>query len=191
MINNKVERIKDLVDEIMEELEIEKYEGNRETPLRIAKMYVNELFANRNDYNIDKLEATMKYFDNSESSEDMVIIKGMEVNSVCEHHWLPFTGSVDIGYIPDKKLVGLSKIPRTVKFFSKKPQIQERLVKEIGDFLVKHIEPKALYIRMEAVHQCMACRGAESDGSTETVWKYSKEEDKFNEFLQRLNINEE
>jgi GTP cyclohydrolase I len=187
MINNKVEEIKAHVDEIMSILEIEKYEGNRETPLRIAKMYTNELFANRNDYNIEDLKATMKYFDNSESSEEMVIVKDIDVTSMCEHHWLPFIGKADIAYVPDKKLVGLSKIPRAVKFFSKKPQIQERLVKEIGDFLVENIEPKALFIRMDAVHQCMACRGAETGASTETTWRYDRtNQNYYREFLARV-----
>lgn len=184
MIDSRVESIREHIEEIMKILEIEKTEGNSNTPLRVSKMWVNELFKNRNNKNLDELNATMKLFP-SEGVTDLIIVKSINFNSMCEHHWLPFSGYINIGYVPDEKIVGLSKIPRTVKFFSQKPQLQERLVKEIGEYLVEKIKPKALYVLAEATHACVACRGIESDCLTDTLYKYG-DSDYLSEFFVRL-----
>ena len=99
-------------------------------------------------------------------------VRDIDFHSVCEHHWLPFSGKVTIGYVPNLKVVGLSKIPRVVKYFSQKPQLQEQLTNEIGEYLADLIHPLALYVVAEATHQCVACRGAESDCSTHTMFRY-------------------
>ena len=169
MIDSRVEGIREHIEEIMKILEIEKTESNAQTPLRIAKMWVNELFANRNNKNMDELNASMKLFSISDDlTDNIVIMKDIPFNSMCEHHWMPFSGKICIGYVPTTKIVGLSKIPRAVKFFSKKPQLQEKLVEEIADYLFKVIKPKALFVLAEATHTCVVCRGIESRGETDT-----------------------
>ena len=95
MINNKVEAIKEHIEAIMKILEIPITESNKNTPLRIAKMWCNELFLNRNNSNMEELKERMKLFPNDYSS-DMVIMNNMPFNSMCEHHWLPFSGTVTV-----------------------------------------------------------------------------------------------
>ena len=186
MIDNKVEAIKEHVEEIMKILGLPITESSKGTPLRVAKMWCNELFANRNDNNIEELNSRMKVFPNVYDS-DMVIMKDIEFNSTCEHHWLPFSGKVTVGYVPNKSVIGLSKIPRVVKFFSKKPQLQEQLTAEIGSYLYNLLEPLAIYVVIESTHQCVKCRGAESDCVTITSYKYGEYvEEYYKEFRDRM-----
>lgn len=173
LIDNKVEEIRKHVEAIAEILGIEKTESNENTSLRVAKMYCNELFKNRNNNNIEELNSRMKVFD-SEGNTSPVVMKGIKFYSVCEHHWLPFFGECTVTYIPKKKIIGLSKIPRVVKFFSQKPQLQERLTKEIGDYLFKLLDPEYLCVEMTAKHCCVMCRGAESECETETRYTLPK-----------------
>lgn len=170
--DEKIIEVEKHLSQIMKILEIPVDESTIGTPHRIAKMWVNEFFANVNDTNIQKLTESMTLFPNNYKSE-MVVMKGINFNSVCEHHFLPFSGKITVGYIPDKVIIGLSKIPRVVKYFSKKPQLQEKLVTEIGNYLVDALKPHALFIEAEAVHQCVKCRGAESDCSTVNTFSYT------------------
>lgn len=187
MIYNEVQQIRKHIEEIMEILKIPVTESNKDTPLRVSKMWCNELFANRNNNNIAELDSTMKLFPNEYGSE-MVIVKDIEFNSICEHHWLPFSGKVTVGYVPNFNVIGLSKIPRVVKYFSKKPQLQEQLTTEIGEYLYNLLEPHALFVEVEATHQCVKCRGAESDCSTKTYFKRTNIgfEDSYKEFKERM-----
>ena len=187
MINNKVEAIKEHLEAIMKILEIPITESNKNTPLRVAKMWCNELFENRNNRNIEDLEDKMTTFPN-EYGSDIVIIKDINFNSICEHHWLPFSGKVTVGYVPSDKVVGLSKVPRVVKYFSRKPQLQEQLTTEIGEFLYELLEPHALFVEVESTHQCVKCRGAESDCVTRTSFKKVNTgfEDSYQEFKDRM-----
>lgn len=169
-MSSTVEQIKEHIEEIMKLLEIPVTESNKDTPARVAKMWSNELFANRNNANLEALNASMKTFPNEYQSE-MVIMKDIEFNSICEHHWLPFSGKVTVGYVPNDVVVGLSKIPRVVKYFSRKPQLQEQLTTEIGEYLADLLQPHALFVEVEATHQCVKCRGAESDCLTKTYFK--------------------
>lgn len=184
---NKVEEIKEHVKAIMKILEIPITESNKDTPLRVAKMWCNELFENRNNRNIEELNNHMKTFPNNYGS-DMVIVRDIEFNSMCEHHWLPFSGKVTVGYVPNKTVIGLSKIPRVVKYFSRKPQLQEQLTTEIGEYLYNLLEPNAIFVEVEATHQCVKCRGAESDCSTHTNYKRVNKgfEDSYKEFKDRM-----
>lgn len=187
MIDNKVEEIKEHIEKIMEILEIPITESNKNTPLRVAKMWCNELFVNRNNRNIEDLKDRMKTFPNEYESE-MVIVKDIDFDSICEHHWLPFSGKVTVGYVPDDRVIGLSKIPRVVKYFSKKPQLQEQLNTEIGQFLWDLLRPKAIFVEVEATHQCVKCRGAESNCSTRTYYSNCIEgcENYYEEFKARM-----
>lgn len=172
MINNKVESIKEHVQEIMNILEIEPTESNKNTPLRIAKMYVNEVFANVNDYNLKELKDTITVFP-KEGDTDLVVLKDIPFSSMCEHHFMPFFGKVSVGYVPNECIIGLSKIPRIIKYFSKRPQLQERLTSDIGTFLRDNIKPNAVFVEIEAEHTCVKCRGAESDCKTRTSYKWN------------------
>lgn len=187
MIDNKVEEIKEHVEAIMKILEIPITESNKNTPLRVAKMWCNELFENRNNAHMEELKSRMKVFPNEYHSE-MVIVKDIPFNSTCEHHWLPFSGIVTVGYVPSDNVIGLSKIPRVVKYFSRKPQLQEQLTTEIGEFLLDLLKPHALFVEVEATHQCVKCRGAESDCSTKTYFTQIKEgyENAWQEFKDRM-----
>lgn len=172
MIDNKVEEIKKHVQSIMDILGIEATESNENTPLRVAKMYCNELFLNRNNSNIEQLNSQMKLFSNVYAIDTLIKVKDIPFYSICEHHWLPFLGKVSIAYIPDKSIIGLSKIPRVVKYFSKKPQLQESLTKEIGEYLFNVLKPKYLQVKVyDTIHTCVLCRGIESECNTETIYE--------------------
>ena len=147
-------------------------ESNKDTPLRVAKMYCNELFRNRNNRHLNELNAKMKVFPAENHNPVSVEVP---VNSSCEHHWLPFMGNVVVTYVPKDKIIGLSKIPRVVDYFSKKPQLQERLTTEIGEYLVSVIDPEYLSVRMVATHTCVSIRGAKSPCNTTTVYEYGGE----------------
>lgn len=165
--------IEHLFDKVMSELGMSRDENNFDTPRRIADMLVDELFVN---YNRDEAELVgeMTYF--PATSNRPVLIKNIPFYSTCEHHWLPFFGKATIEYVPDEILLGLSKFPRVVKWFSKKPQIQERLTEDIGRFLVEFLEPRYLKVVLhDAVHTCVTARGAESECTTDTVFEYVKE----------------
>ena len=99
---------------------------------------------------------------------EMVVIKGIPVTSLCEHHLLPFTGVAHVGYIPGhkKRVIGLSKIPRLIAFYATRPQIQERLTGQIADALEKLLEPIGLAVWISTEHQCMSCRGVKIKGTT-------------------------
>ena len=176
MINNKVEEIKKHVEAIANILGIEKTPSNEGTPLRVAKMYCDELFQNRNNANLEELNSRMKLFPNEGNSRTTITMSGIEFNSVCEHHWLPFFGEVTVSYIPRDSIIGLSKIPRVVRYFSKKPQLQERLTQEIGKYLAELLQPVYLKVEISATHTCVMCRGAESCCDTKTYYHYAYEE---------------
>ena len=163
------------IEEIMSFLQIPKTDSNKDTPKRIAKMWNREIFANRNDSTISDLRENITTFPNVYEKTEMVIVKDIPFSSTCEHHWLPFTGKATVGYVPNRLILGLSKIPRIVKFFSKKPQLQEQFTTEIGDFIRDEIKPWAVFVEVEAEHQCVSCRGAESECSTKTYYKWIHE----------------
>lgn len=100
-----------------------------------------------------------------------VTVRGIEFSSTCEHHWLPFMGVAEVSYIPSDTIIGLSKIPRVVKYFSQKPQLQENLTNEIGEYLFNLLNPKWIKVTLIATHTCVMCRGAESNCETETVYE--------------------
>lgn len=150
-------------------LGIEVTDSNKDTPVRVAKMYCNELFKSRNNEGKEELDSKMAVF--PAESNDPVTVE-VPFYSMCEHHWLPFFGTVSVTYVPNKTIIGLSKIPRVVEFFSKKPQLQERFTTEIGEYLVSVIDPKYLSVRVVAEHTCVSMRGAKSPCKTSTIFEY-------------------
>jgi GTP cyclohydrolase I len=128
-------------------------EGLLETPARVARMY-EELFAGLRQDPATPLKKTF-----TEKYDEMVLVKNIRFESMCEHHLLPFFGTAHIGYIPNGKIVGLSKLARLVEIFAKRPQVQERLTEQIAEMLMTELKPKGVGVILEANHTCMAIRG--------------------------------
>ena len=125
----------------------------------------------------------------SENYNEMVIVKDIELYSLCEHHMLPFFGKAHIAYIPNGKIVGLSKIPRVVDIFSRRLQVQERLTEQILDCLNQTLQPKGVGVVIEASHMCMMMRGVQKQNSTTTTSGFRgtfKEANTRNEFLKLI-----
>jgi GTP cyclohydrolase I len=129
-------------------------EGLRDTPRRVLKSW-KELYQG---YNEDPSAILSTCFKDG-SCDEMVILKDIEFTSMCEHHILPFIGKAHIGYIPDGKVVGLSKLARLVECFAKRLQIQEKMTTEISSAIFDNLKPKGVAVIIEAHHQCMSCRG--------------------------------
>lgn len=134
-------------------------EGLRETPSRVARMYA-EMFAG---LHADPRLHLKKVF--TEKYDEVVLVKDISFNSMCEHHLLPFHGKAHIGYIPNGKVLGLSKLARVVEEVSKRPQVQERLTETIADLMVEELDPKGVAVVVEASHSCMTIRGIRKPGS--------------------------
>ncbi len=131
------------------------------TPRRVVDSYA-ELFSG---YNIIINDQDYTTFPNQKGYDDMVVLREVALESHCEHHMVPITGKATIAYIPDKKIIGLSKIARIVDVFSKRLQIQERLVIEIAECIDKLLKPKGVGVFIESSHQCLTMRGAYKPGS--------------------------
>lgn len=146
---------------ILKELgENPKRDGLLRTPYRVSKS-LRELTSGYK-VDIDKL-INKALFD--VRTNEMVLVKDVDFYSLCEHHMLPFFGKAHVAYIPDKRIIGLSKIPRIVEAFSRRLQVQERLTTQIADILLRKIEPLGVAVVMEARHLCMEMRGAQSKNS--------------------------
>jgi GTP cyclohydrolase I len=105
----------------------------------------------------------------TEKYDEMVLVKNIDFYSLCEHHMLPFYGKVHVAYIPDGKIIGLSKIPRIVEVFSRRLQVQERMTQEIADTFDKYLQPQGVAVVSEAFHMCMMMRGVEKQNSSATT----------------------
>jgi len=134
-------------------------EGLRETPARVARMYA-ELFAGLHD---EPRLHLRKFF--TEKYDEMVLVRDISFNSMCEHHLLPFTGVAHIGYVPNGKVVGLSKLARVVESVSHRPQVQERMTEQIANLLIEELDVKGVAVVIEATHSCMTIRGVRKPGS--------------------------
>ena len=128
-------------------------EGLLETPQRVARMYA-EMFAGLHQDPTLPLKKTF-----TEKYDEMVLVKDIRFESMCEHHLLPFFGKAHIGYIPRGKIVGLSKLGRIVETFARRPQVQERMTVQLADLMVAELNPKGVGVVLEANHTCMAIRG--------------------------------
>jgi GTP cyclohydrolase I len=156
-----VEKIERAVREILEAVgENPDREGLKETPYRVAKMYC-ELFRGLRE---DPAEHTTKIF--HENYNEIVVLRDISFSSTCEHHLMPFTGTAHIAYLPDKSIIGLSKLARILDCFAKRPQVQERLTNQVADFLMDSLCPKGVAVVVEAAHTCMTVRGVKKPGST-------------------------
>ena len=134
-------------------------EGLRETPTRVARMYA-ELFSGLHQ---DPRQHLKKFF--SQTCDEVVLVRDISFDSMCEHHMLPFMGKAHIGYLPDGRVIGLSKLARVVESVARRPQVQERMTEEIANFLVEELHARGVAVVIEAIHTCMAIRGVRQPGS--------------------------
>ena len=154
------ERIANAVREILLAIgEDPDREGLQGTSNRIARMY-EELFAGLQE---DPTRHFQAFF--QEQYDEMVVLRGISFHSMCEHHLLPFMGSAHVAYIPRGKLVGISKLARTVDAFARRPQVQERLTSQIADLIMDQLNPRGVAVVLEAQHTCMTIRGVKKPGS--------------------------
>lgn len=163
----KIEIIQEKFAEIMTVLGLDLEDDSlADTPRRVAKMYVKELFGGLNPSNFPKMtvvENKMKY-------DQMVVVQDIQVLSCCEHHFQTIEGVATVAYIPSKKVLGLSKLSRVVSFFARRPQVQERLTKQIADCLQLVLKTDNVAVHINAKHYCMIARGVqEARASTVTT----------------------
>lgn len=164
MSENKNTEFENAVKLMMEHVgEDSSREGLQDTPKRVRKAY-EFIYGG---YKEDPKEILSKALFTS-SNDEMVLVKDIEFYSTCEHHLLPIIGRVHVAYIPDGKVVGLSKIPRVVNVFARRMQIQEQLTEQIADAIMDTIEPKGVAVVVQARHMCMEMRGVEKINSTTT-----------------------
>ena len=161
----------------------------RGTPLRVAKMYVKELFQGLNPANMP----SMTLFENKFQYNEMLVEKNINFYTNCEHHFVPFFGNAHVAYISSGKVIGLSKLNRLVEYFSKRPQVQERLTMQIGKALQTVLQTQDVAVMMDAKHLCVSSRGVKDDSSTTITTffggKFQEEKTKL-EFLKYVAIKD-
>jgi GTP cyclohydrolase IA len=160
-LHNVQNLVSNLLNEIGEDPE---REGLVNTPKRVAKAY--EFFTS--GYN-KKIEEVLNDAVFDVKYDEMVLVKNIDFYSLCEHHMLPFYGKVHVAYIPDGKILGLSKIPRIVEMFSRRLQVQERMTQQIADIIEDQLHPQGVAVVSEARHMCMMMRGVEKQNSSATA----------------------
>lgn len=155
-----LEKIKEAVRMFLEGIgEDTDREGLRDTPDRVARM-CQEIYGGLTQDAGIHLSKTFEA-----ESNDMVLVKDIDLFSTCEHHLLPFFGKAHIAYIPDKRVVGLSKLARTVEVYARRPQIQEQLTGQIADAIMEYLKPAGVMVVVEAEHMCMTMRGVKKPGA--------------------------
>ena len=134
--------------------------GPADTPGRMARAYAELLSPRSFD---------LTTFANDEGYDELVLARDIPVRSVCEHHMLPFVGVAHVGYLPDERILGLSKLARVVELYAHRPQVQERLTTQVADWLDERLSPKGVGVVLEAEHLCMTLRGAQARGARTTT----------------------
>ncbi len=186
MNGKSLEKLQDYVKGILNEVgENPDREGLVRTPGRVARAY--KFLTKGYDEDIENLLNGAIF---NEHYDEMVIVKDIDFYSLCEHHMLPFYGMCHIAYIPNGKIVGLSKLPRIVEMYSRRLQVQERMTREIGDMINKILEPKGVAVVSEARHLCMMMRGVEKQNSVATascmLGRFKSDEKTRSEFLKLI-----
>jgi len=160
-IKNVAEKVEVILREIGED---PTREGLENTPNRVAKAY--KFLTKGYHQDVDSVINGAIF---EEKYDEMVIVRDIDFYSMCEHHMLPFFGKIHVAYIPNGKIVGLSKIPRIVDMFARRLQVQERLTRQIADVIQEKLEPKGVAVVAEGYHMCMMMRGVEKQNSTTTT----------------------
>ena len=137
-------------------------EGLRDTPKRVADAY-EEFFVG---YSVDPVELLARSFEETDGYDEMVVLRDIRFESHCEHHLAPIIGRAHIAYLPDKRVVGISKLARVLEVFSKRLQIQERLTAQVANSIQDVLKPKGVAVVIDATHQCMTTRGVHRPGVT-------------------------
>jgi GTP cyclohydrolase I len=157
----KIREIADHMGRIIEILGLDRADPNLAgTPERVAKMYL-ELFQGLTE----GAEPKVTFFPNDEHYTAMVIEKDIPFYSLCSHHFVPFYGHAHIAYVPNDKIVGLSKMPRILEFYARRPQLQERLTEQVAAFLAAKLDPQGVMVVIEARHLCVEMRGVKKPGA--------------------------
>ena len=158
------------------------------TPKRVAKSW--EFLSQGYNQNLDEIVNEAIF---NESAKDMVIVKDIEFYSLCEHHLIPFYGKAHVGYIPDGKIIGLSKIPRIIDFYARRLQVQERLTNQIATCIQDLLNPKGVAVIMEGRHFCMLMRGVQKQNSiastSSMLGTFKEKSSTRNEFLKLVEVN--
>lgn len=180
---NKIQEIEYHFRKIMETMGLDMTDDSlRNTPHRVAKMYIQETFSGLNPEN----KPSISLFDNKYNYHQMLVEKNITLYSNCEHHFVPIIGNAHVAYIPHDKVIGLSKINRLVQYYAKRPQVQERLTLQIAEGLKEILGHEDVAVLIQADHLCVASRGIKDTKSATTTYSYSGkfEEDTFKkEFL--------
>jgi GTP cyclohydrolase I len=182
----KIELIQEYFGKIMHVLGLDLNDDSlKGTPYRVAKMYVKEVFSGLDPKNKPK---TM-LFENKYQYNEMLIEKDITLYSYCEHHFVPIIGKVHVAYISEGCVIGLSKINRLVEYYAKRPQVQERLTRQIAEGLKEALQSEHVVVVIDAVHLCVASRGIQDTTSSTITASYSgkfEEEKTRSEFLSHL-----
>ncbi|WP_271765757.1 GTP cyclohydrolase I FolE [Aquimarina algiphila] len=170
--HDKIKSIQHHFSEIMKELGLDLTDDSLSgTPYRVAKMYVKELFYGLNPKNRPKIST----FENKYKYQKIVVEQNITIDSSCEHHFLPIIGNAHVGYIPKKKVIGLSKINRLVDYYSHRPQVQERLCLQILEDLQQTLDTKDVIVIVNAKHLCVSSRGIKDKSSYTTTMEFGGE----------------
>ena len=186
-IKNIQKHFRKIVDELGLDLDDDSISG---TPYRVAKMYVKEIFSGLNPENKPKISL----FENKYNYNKMLIEKNINVNSTCEHHFLPITGKAHVSYISSGKVIGLSKLNRIVNYYSQRPQVQERLTTQIYNELKEVLDTDSIMVVVEAKHLCVSSRGIKDYTSSTITEMYGgdfniyNKRDEFYKLLNSVNI---
>lgn len=186
-IKNIQKHFRKIVDELGLDLKDDSISG---TPYRVAKMFVKEIFSGLNPQNKPKISL----FDNKYNYNKMLIEKNINLNSTCEHHFLPITGKAHVSYISSGKVIGLSKLNRIVKYYSQRPQVQERLTTQIYNELKDILDTDSVMVVLEAKHLCVSSRGIKDYSSSTITEMYGgdfniyNKRDEFYKLLNSVNI---
>jgi len=166
---DKIDIIQDHFRQILNTLGMDLNDDSlKDTPKRVAKMFVKEIFSGLNPEN----KPGVSVFENKFNYSQMLVEKNINFNSFCEHHFLPISGKAHVAYISTGKVIGLSKINRIVDYFAKRPQVQERMTVQIAEELKKVLETEDVAVIMEAKHMCVSVRGIQDESSTTVTSEY-------------------
>ena len=167
--DEKMSNIENHFFKIMEELGLDMTDGSlKGTPHRVAKMFIQEIFSGLDPKNEPKISV----FENEYNYNKMLVEANISFNSTCEHHFLPIFGKAHVGYISSGKVIGLSKLNRIVDYFSRRPQVQERLIMQIFNFLKKALNTENVIVVMEGKHLCVSSRGIKHENSFTSTVQY-------------------
>ncbi len=186
--DEKVSLIKDKFKQIMDIMGLDLSDDSlKGTPHRVAKMFIKEIFYGLNPEN----KPTVSLFENKFKYGEMLVEKNINLNSTCEHHFLPIIGKAHVAYISNGKVIGLSKINRIVDYYARRPQVQERLTIQIANELKSILETEDVAVVIDAKHMCVSSRGIQDESSSTVTVEYSgkfKQEAVKEEFLKYLRL---